>query len=179
MSKYPLNQSLQFSINKFNFSEIIESPSNKILLLSPTELNDIRTLKCFKIYKKQGIKHEVNYKIIVGKSPILSTHGIYDEFIKKVVLSCDVVVKNLSTIQLFDGTMTRYLADSRDDNLDLHTEFIQYTHIHHTFKVFLTPEQFSELKEPFLCVSHSLFGSRQMTINVDGIKIHTAKGIFF
>lgn len=147
-------------------------------MLNPVEINSLRKLKCFKIHKNQRIKDEIIYHVIVGKTPVLMSTALHDEFINKIVLSCDVVVKNLSAIQIFDGTMNRYIADSRDDNLDLHTEFIQYTREHHIFRVFLTSEQFLEHTQPFSCVIHSLFGSKQVLISVDGIKIHTAKGMW-
>lgn len=148
-----------------------------ILMLKPDEINALHKLKCFKIHKNQRLKDEILYNVIVGETPVLTAAALHDEFINKIVLSCDVVVKNLSTIQIFDGTMTRYIADSRDDNLDLHTEFMQYTREHHIFRVFLTLEQFLEHKQPFSCVIHSLFGSKQVLIGVDGIKTHTAKGM--
>lgn len=122
------------------------------------------------------MKDENIYKVIVGEKPLLTTFALHDEFINKIILSCDVVVKNLSTIQIFDGNMNRSIADSRDDNFDLHMEYIQFTRDHHIFKIFLSPQQFLEYKQPFSCVVHSLFGSKQEIISVDGIKIHTEQG---
>uniref|UniRef100_A0A336M8U4 CSON013764 protein n=1 Tax=Culicoides sonorensis TaxID=179676 RepID=A0A336M8U4_CULSO len=156
---------------------IIENPDTNVLEIDSAEVlaSDFK-LKCFKIHKKQEIKEEIVFNIIVGDPPSVMTSSYFDEFMQKIVLDCDVVVKNVTSIQIFDGTMSRCLVDSRDQNSDLHTEFLEFNSQHHLLKAYFTIDQYSNATQPFSCVTHSLFGSKQMVINVDRIKIQPTKG---